>query len=252
MACQRIPTANLYCRSPRLNEHKVFWVSRETANTCAPPLCLRGFFAQYARRNLRPLPWRKRNVSPFHLLLAEVLLVQTKAEDVADVWSKMIVRYPTPKALHKAKLTTLIRLLRPLGLHNQRARSLKTIAGTLLERFDGKVPKRVDQLLSMRHIGLYTATAIACFKFGQCVPIIDANVLRVFGRITGCRFGKDLRRSKEVWSLAWALLPRKNSSIHNYGLLDFAAQVCTVHQPHCRVCSLNKNCAYGRRLIGET
>jgi A/G-specific adenine glycosylase len=238
-------------RSFREREHKIFWTSRNAARTCRPPSFLRGFFVHYARRNLRPLPWRDKSVSPFHLLLAEVLLVQTKADDVARIWPKMILRYPAPDALHKSRVSTLVRLLQPLGLQNQRARSLKTISATLLQRFQGAVPGRVDHLLSIRHIGLYTAAAVACFKFAQRVPIVDANTLRVLGRITGHKSGKDLRRSKEIWSLAWALLPRKNCALHNYGLLDFAGQVCTVNQPQCLSCTLNKKCAYGQqRLVG--
>lgn len=231
---------------PRLAEHKVFWASRNSSNY-RPPLALRGFFVRYARRHFRSLPWRNKKVSPFHLLLAEMLLVQTRAEDVARLWPKLILRYPNLEALHKSKLGSLARLLRPLGLQHQKAKSLKTIAATLLLKFDGEMPGTVDHLLSVRHIGLYTAAAIVCFKFGRRVPIVDTNVLRVFGRITGCKFGKDLRRSKEIWSLAWALLPRKNCSLHNYGLLDFAAQVCTVRQPNCRLCPINQICVYGRQ-----
>jgi A/G-specific adenine glycosylase len=230
----------------RKGEHKIFWESRKAAKAYRPPRFLKGFFARYSRRSLRALPWRRKDVSPFHLLLAEVLLVQTKAEDVARIWPVIVQRYPAPELLHKSRVSTLARLLQPLGLYNQRARSLKIIAKTLLKKFSGSVPETVMDLLSIPHVGLYTAGAVASFRFGQRVPIVDANILRVFGRITGYNPGKDLRRSREVWLLAWALLPRENCSRHNYGLLDFATQVCTVNLPHCASCPLNKNCSYGQ------
>src|SRR5713226_6133853 len=169
---------------PKL-EHSILWSSRERAKKTRVPACLRGFWGRYACHHLRLLPWRKKSVSPFHLLLAEVLLVQTKAEDVARVWPKLIRNHPTPRALAGARRSTLVSLLKPLGLQNQRGASLKRISQALITRFQGRVPKTVSDLLALPHVGLYTATAVACFKFGKRLPIVDANVLRVLGRIMG-------------------------------------------------------------------
>jgi len=49
--------------------------------------------------------------------------------------------------------------------------------------------------------------------------------------------------------LAWAILPKKNSRMHNYGLLDFAAQICTVKRPRCNSCALNQTCCFGRKYL---
>lgn len=242
------PNSSLYKPKP---EHRIFWTSRESETQQAIPCSLYSFFTQYASQNQRAFPWRRKNVSPFHLLLAEVLLVQTKAEDVARIWPVLTARYKNPAALAKARESSLVKLLRPLGLHNQRARSLKAIGKALSTRFKGKMPRIVDDLLSVPHIGLYTAAAVACFKFGACVPIVDANVLRVFARITGQDTRKDLRRSKEAWALAWALLPPspQDCQLHNYGILDFAAQVCSVRNPKCNTCPLNEFCHFGQQRV---
>lgn len=188
-------------------------------------------------------------MASFHLLLAEVLLVQTKAEDVAVVWPRLVRKYPTPAALSVASAKSLVKLLRPLGLQNQKAKSLITISRTLLEHFGGRVPRSKEQLLSIPHVGLYTAAAVQCFAFRDRLPIVDANVLRVLGRIHGIETGSDLRRSREAWTLAWAILPRKNARLHNYGLLDFAAQVCTVRRPRCESCPLKQTCCFAREFL---
>lgn len=188
----------------------------------------------------------REKVSAFHLLLAEVLLVQTKAEDVAVVWPQLVRKYPTPAALSKTKSTSLTRLLRSLGLQNQRAKSLVAIAKFLCLNFGGRIPASTTEMLSIPHVGLYTATAVGCFAFDERLPIVDANILRVLGRIHGIKFGPDLRRARDAWVLAWAILPRTNARLHNYGLLDFAAQICTVKRPNCESCPLNKNCRFGR------
>jgi len=234
----------------RMLSHKIFWNSRQDASSERAPAFLTNFFTRYARKHFRKFPWRRKKTKEFHLLIAEVLLAQTKAEDVARVWPLIIKRYEKPKDLASAKRSVLVALLRPLGLQNQRAKALQTIARVLVERHHGEVPHDVAQLLSLPHVGLYTATAVASFSFGKRVPIVDTNVLRVLGRITGGKIDQDLRRSRRIWALAWGALPVKNVELHNYGILDFAAQVCT-RDPICSRCPLRRKCAFGnaRRSI---
>jgi A/G-specific adenine glycosylase len=212
---------------------------------------LRGFFSRLANEKRRTFDWRKKNLPSFHLLLAEVLLVQTKAEDVAVVWPQIVRKYPTPAALSRARASSLVKLLRPLGLQNQRAKSLLTISRALLRDFGGRVPRSTEALLSIPHLGLYTAAAVGCFAFGERLPIVDANVLRVLGRVHGIESGADLRRSPEIWSLAWKLLPEKNCKVHNYGILDFAGTVCRAQRPRCESCGLNEHCAFYRNRIAH-
>ncbi len=230
-------------------EHRILWSSKAANGTVKPSDALQGFFTRFAKDNLRVFPWRATNVSSFHLLLAEVLLVQTKAEDVAAVWPKLVRKYPTPSALSRARSTNLMKLLFPLGLQNQRTRSLVAIAKSLCLNFRSRVPGSAKELLSIPHIGLYTATAVRCFAFGERLPIVDANVLRVLGRIQGVKLGVDLRRSREAWTLAWTILPKRNSRMHNYGLLDFAAQICTVKRPRCESCALKQTCCFGQKYL---
>jgi A/G-specific adenine glycosylase len=176
-----------------------------------------------------------------------MLLIQTKAEDVAKVWPVLIKRYPSAERLARARTRTLTRLLHPLGLQNQRARALKALSRAIVDRFDGVLPQSMTELLSLPYVGLYVASAVACFSYGQRVPIVDANVLRVVGRITGIQSGRELRRCPKVWEIAWGIIPRNNFVLHNYGVLDFAAEVCKARVPLCSSCPLNTNCVYGRR-----
>jgi len=229
-------------------EHRIFWTARAGTELPKRVAILRGFFVRYAKRYQRSFPWRTPATKPFELLVAELLLAQTKAEDVARIWPVLIARYPSPDRLARAHTRTLTCLLQPLGLQNQRARGLKALARALLDGFDGTLPKSIPELLSLPHIGLYAACAVACFGHGQRVPIVDANVLRVFGRLTGIEPGRELRRSPRVWEIAWALLPRTNFVLHNYGLLDFAAEICKATAPRCPACSLRNACVYAQTL----
>lgn len=225
-------------------EHRIFWAAQTGAEAPANVAVLRRFFVQYARSHRRAFPWREAGTTPYELMLAELLLVQTKAEDVAAVLPKLVAHYPSAERLANAQSRSLITALRPLGLQNQRARALRGVAKALVERFAGQVTTSLHELLSLPHIGLYVACAVACFSHGQRVPIVDSNVLRVLGRIYGINAGRELRRSPEVWRIAWKILPRRDYALHNYGILDFAAEICKSRSPQCHACALNHICAY--------
>ena len=232
-------------------EHRVYWNSQQNAVLPVSLRRLKGFFTRYARKHLRDFPWRQSGRDPFHLLLAELLLVQTKAEDVARLWPQLIRRYRTPARIAAASPNALVQLLRPLGLQRQRGRALTRVARVLVDNYASKIPRTVECLLSLPHVGLYVATAVACFAFHRRVPIVDANVVRVLDRITGVHGVHELRRRLDVWKLAWALLPRKAAALHNYGLLDFAAMTCTSRAPRCSTCNLVSICAYGQRQLSS-
>jgi A/G-specific adenine glycosylase len=230
-------------------EHRAYWSGQRSAVLPDSLHELKSFFRLYARKHLRSFPWRRPETRPFHLLVAELLLVQTKAEDVARIWLPLVRRYPTPSTLARARHGTLVHLLKPLGLQRQRARALAAVSRALLDVHDGQVPQTVDELLALPHVGLYVATAVACFGFGDHVPIVDANVIRVFDRITGTQGARELRRRLDVWQLAWAALPRVHADLHNYGLLDFAAQICTARAPRCATCNLVSLCSFGQEAL---
>ena len=205
---------------------------------------LRKVFKSYGRKYVRAFPWRAANVSPFKLLVAELLLIQTDAPSVAHVWPSLVRRFGSPKKLSQASSRDLVRLLRRLGLQRQRTRALKAVSKEITSRFGGQVPSNPDDLLSIPHLGLYTAAAMSCFKFGARVPIVDANTLRIFERVLGIQLGKDIRRSEAAWSIAWRILPKTDVILHNYGMLDFAAQICTSKAPRCVICPVRKHCQY--------
>ena len=219
--------------------------SREISASVAVPDILNGFFSRFAKAHIRQLPWRRSNVTPFQLLVAEMLLKQTKASDVARIWPTFIRRYPTAKRLSAAPLSPLVRQLHTLGFQNQRATLLLRMAKYLQRQYSGQIPVTVRQLASIPGVGAYCATAVLSFALKKRLPIVDANVMRVYKRLTGDTPGRDLRRSETVWAWAWSLLPTRDSHIHNYGLLDFADSICS-RVPKCGECTLRTECSYSK------
>lgn len=203
---------------------------------------LRRFFRRWYRECGRAFPWRDPGVTPFGTLIAEMLLRQTRAEMVAALWPTFLERYPTPAACAAASDEELYAFLAPLGLGRQRAEAIRLTSQSLLERHGGAVPRSIDALLELPHIGLYSAHAVACFAYGRRVPVVDVNVIRLFSRLTGQAFSRDNRRAPEAWALAWRILPDRAVREHNYGILDFAATVCKPSSPAHDTCPLAPYC----------
>lgn len=207
-------------------------------------------FRQFYRTHGRDFSWRHKGTTPFGILVAEMLLRQTQAVQVAAIWPVLRDRYPGPYELAVADTAELYELLVPLGLGRQRAQALQEMSTALAQRHRGRVPKKIEALLALPHVGLYAAHATACFAFGQRVPVVDVNVLRVMGRIFGETYGLDNRRAPEAWNTAEQVMPPKGPAReHNYGLLDFAALICTPRKPLCRECPINAQCTWCREHV---
>ena len=206
------------------------------------------FFRNYYEQYGRQFPWRENGTPAFHLLIAEMLLRQTKATQVAAIWPEVIDRFPTPETLVNARLDELFSLVQPLGLGHQRADALISMSNALVLCFGSEVPNSYQGLMDLPHVGMYSAAAVSCFAFGHQTPVVDANVLRLLGRIAGSDFGRDNRRSPEVWELAKSILPPRFPREHNYGILDFSAQICIYRAPKCEECAILRACAFGSSI----
>lgn len=204
---------------------------------------LKTFFVQWYVDHGRRFPWRDPGTAPFAILIAEMLLRQTNARAIEHVWRSFLQRFPTPAHVCAASFSEIYETVAILGLGQQRSTALKECCCTLVAKHQGKIPRSIESLVQIPHIGLYTAHAIACFGYGQRVPVVDVNVLRVLARITGEKFGQDNRRAQRAWDIAWMILPKRRVREHNYGLLDFAAQICTSHNPKHAECPLKNICA---------
>ena len=178
--------------------------------------------------------------------MAEILLKQTHAGKVADVWPSLAAKYPGADDLAAANPDELYGMIAELGFGNQRTRSLIDLAAAL-KQVDGKLPTRPEELMKLPYVGIYTAHAVACFAFERRVPVVDLSIVRVISRLAGVRPPGDIRRAPLIWEIAWSLLPQQAFKEHNYGLLDFATLVCKPRSPRCDRCHIAAKCAYLRR-----
>ncbi len=191
--------------------------------------------------NRRSFSWRSGKLTPFQLLIAELMLQKTGANQVERIFPKFIQDFPDARSIARIPEEKLGEIFHPLGLFNRRARDLKKLAQVILEN-GNEVPNTEKGLINLPGIGEYIANAILCFGFSQKVPIVDANVARVFKRVFSFPVKGAPSRDKSFAAKISEIIPNKGFKDFNYALLDFAAAICLPRKPLCETCIVSKMC----------
>jgi A/G-specific adenine glycosylase len=193
------------------------------------------------RRHGRSFPWRETE-DPYRILIAELLLQRTRADNVARLYPRFIARFPTPQALARADTSDVESLLRPLGFAH-RTRRLPELAGVLVEDYDGLVPATEQELLALPGVGPYVANAVLTLAYHERRPLVDPNVIRLIDRAVAIGSTRPRPRDDPRLSEALAiLLPPHRAREFSLGLIDLGALICTA-RPRCGVCPLRGRCS---------
>lgn len=204
----------------------------------------------WGRKQLRQFPWRGEQ-NRYRILLAELMLRRTRAEQVVPVYERVIRRYTTVEEMAAAPAAEVRGLLKPLGLA-WRANNVIAAVREIASDYGGRVPNSVNDLKNLTGVGDYVANAVVCFAEKKPVSIIDTNVVRVIGRVFGLRLDGEARRRRQVREAVAMCLDRRQPRLYNYALLDFAARVCLPTKPLCRDCPFGRpgrlhRCEYDMR-----
>lgn len=207
---------------------------------------LRRWFASQHRQ----FPWRQ-YYSPWHVLLAEMLLLRTRAEIVAKRIANVIERFPTPQSMANENPQQVQYALRAFGLR-WRAQRLHELACVLVARYGGTVPTEFDELIQLPGVGPYVAGATVSALTGRSILLTDANTVRVATRVAGLKLRGDVRRQRKVQLAISALFAGEARLGDWLAVLDLAASVCLPRNPACARCPIVRLCSYGLDRAGDT
>ena len=191
--------------------------------------------------NKRDLPWRNTN-DPYSVWLSEIILQQTRIAQGLPYYLKFINKYPTINSLARANENDILILWQGLGYYS-RARNLLKTAKFIVDECNGKFPSTYTELIKLKGIGEYTASAISSICFNERRAVLDGNVYRVISRFYGIdvpvnnHFGK-----KFYMDYAQKLAPKKSCGDYNQGIMDFGSLICKPKSPLCHKCILEKDC----------
>ena len=197
----------------------------------------------------REMPWRG-HPDPYAVWVSEIRLQQTQVETVRGYFTRFIAAFPSVAALAAAPQQPVLKAWEGLGYYT-RARNLQKAAQLLATR-DGALPRTAAEWATLPGVGPYTAAAIASICFGESVPVVDGNVIRVFTRFLG--WPGDFRKPAAREKLAAWLRPHiglsKRPGDFNQAMMDLGATLCTPRAPACDRCPLRRDCfarAQGRQ-----
>ncbi len=197
---------------------------------------------EWFRDNARTLPWRD-DPTPYHVWLSEIMLQQTRVAAVLDYYERFLAEAPDIAALASLPEERLMKLWQGLGYYS-RARNLQKAARIIVDVYGGEFPSDHASVRALPGIGDYTAGAICSIAFGQAVPAVDGNVLRVYARIVGD--DGDItspQMKKKVTQALEDIIPIDAAGAFDQALMELGATVCLPNgAPLCDRCPVKGLC----------
>jgi A/G-specific adenine glycosylase len=199
--------------------------------------------------NKRSLPWRT-SINPYTIWLSEIILQQTQIKQGLPYFEAFIANFPTVFDLANASENKVLKLWQGLGYYS-RARNLHQSAKYIANDLKGKFPNSYHDLLELKGVGDYTASAIASICFNEKCAVVDGNVYRVLSRYFGIKTAiNSAKGKKEFKQLAQELLPKTKIGDYNQAIMEFGAIQCKPAKPNCDSCPLKDSCiAVNKNLI---
>jgi endonuclease III len=177
--------------------------------------------------------------SPWELLVATILSAQCTDVRVNMVTPELFRRFPTPAAMAKAELPDLIELIRTTGFFNNKAKSIKGAAQAIVDRFGGKVPETLAELITVPGAARKTANVVLGVSYGKAEGVVvDTHVFRIAHRLdlskgdTAEKVEQDLMR----------ILPKDHWISFSHQVIHHGRQVCIARNPKCDKCNLEQLC----------
>ncbi len=210
--------------------------AQQSLKNCVPALM--NWYANHAR----PLPWRE-DASAYRVWVSEIMLQQTRIETVIPYYEAFLKKMPTLRALAEAPQETLMKCWEGLGYYS-RARNLQKAAKQVIDSGREELPSTYDELIKLPGIGAYTAGAIASIAFGERVPAVDGNVMRVFARLSASYTDVlSAAAKKEFFELVSNLVPEDAPGQFNQAVMELGETVCLPNAlPRCEICPLREMC----------
>ena len=189
----------------------------------------------------RNLPWRATQ-NPYRIWLSEIILQQTQVTQGLPYYEAFVSCFSTVFDLANAHEEDVLKLWQGLGYYS-RARNLHHTAKHIANDLNGVFPNTYVELLKLKGIGDYTASAIASICFNEKQAVVDGNVYRVLSRYFGIDTAINSSKGiKDFKVLAQSLLPQTNFGDYNQAIMEFGAKQCKPKSPNCLICPLQETC----------
>jgi endonuclease-3 len=183
--------------------------------------------------------------SPFELLMATILAAQCTDERVNQVTPALFARFPGPRELAAASTEELEEIIRPTGFFRNKAKLMKEASAGLAERFGGRVPDAIEELVTLKGVGRKTANVIVGHCYGKPAVVVDTHCGRVARRL-GLTANSD---PVKIEADLRALIPEKDQTAFSDAINWHGRFRCTARKPLCPACEVESLCPYPDKTV---
>ena len=177
--------------------------------------------------------------SPWELLIATILSAQTTDVRVNMVTPELFRRFPTPAAMAQASLPELEDLVRTTGFFRNKAKSIKGAAQVIKEKFGGKVPETLDELITVPGAARKTANVVLGVSFRKAEGVVvDTHVFRIAHRLSLVKGDTAEQVEQELMKV----IPREKWIDFSHQVIHHGRQICIARKPKCHECNLETLC----------
>lgn len=176
--------------------------------------------------------------TPWQLLIATMLSAQCTDARVNIVTESLFKKYPSALAFASADLEELEQDIKPTGFYHNKAKNIISCMKDIVDKYDGEVPKSLEELTSLAGVGRKTANVIRGNIYHEPSVVVDTHVKRISNRL-------GLTKNQEPEKIEQDLmkeLPKDHWILYNIQIITFGRTICTARSPRCEECFLQKYC----------
>ena len=177
--------------------------------------------------------------NPFKVLISCLLSLRTKDETTAVAYTKLCERAMTPEEILQIPVDELAKIIYPVGFYKNKAQTLHDVCHAILEKYDGKVPDELDELLTLKGVGRKTANLVITLGFGKYGICVDTHVHRITNRWGYVK----TTTPEETEFVLRKKLPKEYWIEINDHLVTYGQNLCVPISPKCSECKITHLCS---------
>lgn len=180
------------------------------------------------------------NKDAYKILISTMLSLRTKDAATRDASMRLFEKAGNPKDMLKLSENEISKLIYPVGFYRVKAQNILEVSKTIIEKYNGKVPDEIDELLKLRGVGRKVANLVVTEAYDKDGICVDTHVHRISNR-----FGYVFTKKPEQTEFALReKLPKKYWRVYNDTLVIYGQNLCKPISPLCGKCSVSKYCDY--------
>lgn len=178
----------------------------------------------------------------YELLIATILSARCTDIRVNKITEILFKKYKYLREYKRANLKDIEEIIKPAGLYKTKAQNIKKMCSILLEKYNGKVPSDINDLIKLPGVGRKTANVIRGNIFDIPCVVVDTHVSRISNRLGFTKSNNPTVIEKDLMKE----LPKDHWIIYNIQIITFGRTICLARSPKCSLCMLKKYCLVGK------